>query len=990
VWQYFEVVVPADTNLLGWDLRLTNVVAGNLQMYVSRDLLPPASGGVGASWTVWPSGYGTTGGLDWTGCGGGPMLEVGMGNPLQPGTYYIGVQDPYYTNSYSLESRGIGLGQYSAILPGKLIYAYSIPVTPLNLTGSVTDPALPVGEADYYQVVVASNTPDWKLDLALTNGEALLMVQQDFLPSSFPGGGYGQVVAGNGGQKMMKPGDQQWALLPPDSNNGTNVVAGTYYVLVASQGQNPVNNCEGTNTAAYTLTSWVDPGNNLVGTLGLHSDSAFTNSQPGGSLEFYQFTVPPNLPSLQVTLENTVGNPWMTLNTGTFLVSPTSDEVQDYGEYGNYGGTNEQWNSYDLITIPNPQPGVYSLSVYAAEGASYNIYPDASYTVAASVPPLPPLSFCPELDGPGVTNVVSATLADTASAFYEVTVTNVVNGAPVLGWYLGLSATNGTPTLRVRPNLLPAATEDTTTFAAGSSVIAPPYLTPGTWYVEVIARGLTSFTLTSSAITTNTTARSPWGMPAIGQTTTAPGLNLPVFGDTGVDPNGAPLPGADLAQGQYAFYAIVVPTNNAGLLRTELQALSGTPNLYLRAGAAPTFNHYSDGSGGSTLIDRQLTAATTEYGNWVPLNGQTATNLTPGLWVLSVFAAGNANASYRLQLACGDATTGGLVQALPLDGSVTYNDQQLAGGDWRYYLVPIPTNAPNNWVVTWTVSQGAPCLFVRDTVPPGDGAQNYDDYNDPYSQPVTWLTDDKDQGPYPEFTSPGSDALTTPPVRPASVYYLGFWSQADATFSVTCATNGGGINVTNIIPLSNGVIGGLLAGNSSVRYRIDVPANATNIAFTADNNAAGVVYSLEQGTVALPGGPAHWVGSGTSISLNQPFTGVWPWLTGCSYYLTVTNNSAVSELFSLTNNVRLANPPPPAPPGILGLSVTGTNLVITGTNGMAGGTYWVLASTDLTRPPAQWTPVATNVLASGGGFTLTVTNAVSGAYPQRFFILQLQ
>jgi hypothetical protein len=946
---------------------------------------------VSASATAWPSGAGTTGGEDWTGCAGAPMLEVGMGNPLQPGTYYVGVHDPNYTNSYTLASRGIGLGQYSPILPGKLVYNYSIPVAPLNLTGGVSDPALAVGEADYYQVVVATNTSDWKLHLALTNGEALLMVQQGFLPGSMSGGGYGQVVAGNGGQKMMKPGDQQWALLPPAYYNGTNVVAGTYYVLVASQGQNPVNNCEGTNTAAYTLTSWVNDVNNLVGTVGLNSDAAFTNSQPGGSLEFYQFTVPPNLPSLQVTLENTVGNPWMTLNTGPFLVSPTSDYIPDFGYYGNYGGTNEQWAGYDLITIPNPSPGVYNLSVYATEGTSYDIFPDASYTVVASVPPLPPLSFCPELDGPGVTNVLSATLADTASAFYVVTVPATVNGAPVLGWYLALAETSGTPTLRVRPNLLPAATADTTSAAGGGSVIAPPYLTPGTWYVEISASGLTAFTLTSSAITTNTTARTPWGMPAIGQTTTAPGLAPPAFGDTGVDPTGAPLPGdqgLDLAQGQYDFYAIVVPTNNAGLLRTELQAISGTPNLYLRVGAAPTFNHYSDGASGNSLIDRQLTARTTEYGNWVPLNGQTATNLPPGLWVLSVYAAGEANVRYRLQLSCGDATTGGLVQALPLDGSVSYNDQQLAGGDWRYYLVPIPTNAPNNWVVNWTVSQGNPCLFVRDTVPPGDGAQNYDDYNNPYSQPITWLSDDKDQGPYPYFTAPGSDTLTTPPVRPASVYYLGFWSPEDATFSVTCATNGGYINVTNVIPLSNGVIGGLLAGNGSILYRIDVPANATNIAFTANNNAAGVVYSLEQGTVALPGGPAHWISyyDDTSISFNQPFTGVWPWLTGCSYYLTVTNNSAVSEFFNLTYEVLFGN----QQPQILGTSVSGTDLVITGSNGVAGGAYWVWASTNLTLPLAQWTPVATNVLGTDGGFTLTVTNAVNIACPQRFFILQLQ
>ena len=57
-----------------------------------------------------------------------------------------------------------------------------------------------------------------------------------------------------------------------------------------------------------------------------------------------------------------------------------------------------------------------------------------------------------------------------------------------------------------------------------------------------------------------------------------------------------PLPGdqgIDLKQGGYDYYAVLVPTTNAGLLRAELQSISGNPNLYLRVGAAPTLNHYA-------------------------------------------------------------------------------------------------------------------------------------------------------------------------------------------------------------------------------------------------------------------------------------------------------------------------------------------------------------------------------------------------------------
>lgn len=374
-----------------------------------------------------------------------------------------------------------------------------------------------------------------------------------------------------------------------------------------------------------------------------------------------------------------------------------------------------------------------------------------------------------------------------------------------------------------------------------------------------------------------------------------------------MDTNGASLPddqGVDLAQGQYHFYAIVVPQNNAGLLRTELQAISGNPNLYLRDGAAPTLYHYSRGScpyyEEPELVDRQLSAnEDTEYGDWVPLNGQTDTQLAPGLWVLAVQASGNSNARYRLQLSCGNVSSNGLVQSLPLDGSITYSNQFIAGGDWRYYQTVIPSNAPAKWVVTWTRQQGDAHLFIRDTAPPGDGAYDGEayNYNSRPGDAMTWASDDKNEGPYPDFSSPGVDTLTTPPLRPGATYYLGFWSDDDAAFTVTCSTTGGALDVP-VAAFEDGSIAGNISGNSSMSYRIDVPPGVPNITFNA-NNSANVVVSLEQGTIALPGGPAQWVSSGANSSLNQALTGVWPWLSGYSYYLTVTNTSSEPGTFSL-------------------------------------------------------------------------------------------
>jgi len=77
-------------------------------------------------------------------------------------------------------------------------------------------------------------------------------------------------------------------------------------------------------------------------------------------------------------------------------------------------------------------------------------------------------------------------------------------------------------------------------------------------------------------------------------------------------------------------------------------------------------------------------------------------------------------------------------------------------------------------------------------------------------------------------------------------------------------------------------------------------------------------------------------------------------------------------------------------PAITGISLSGTNLVMNGTNGLATGTYYVLASTNLSLPLNQWTPVATNMLSASGNFTITATNAVNRNVAKQFYILQLQ
>lgn len=78
-------------------------------------------------------------------------------------------------------------------------------------------------------------------------------------------------------------------------------------------------------------------------------------------------------------------------------------------------------------------------------------------------------------------------------------------------------------------------------------------------------------------------------------------------------------------------------------------------------------------------------------------------------------------------------------------------------------------------------------------------------------------------------------------------------------------------------------------------------------------------------------------------------------------------------------------------PGITAINVSGNDFVLTATNGVAGGTYRVLSSTNLALPLSQWLAVATNLPTISREFAITVTNAAgAGASPLRFFMLETQ
>jgi hypothetical protein len=66
---------------------------------------------------------------------------------------------------------------------------------------------------------------------------------------------------------------------------------------------------------------------------------------------------------------------------------------------------------------------------------------------------------------------------------------------------------------------------------------------------------------------------------------------------------------------------------------------------------------------------------------------------------------------------------------------------------------------------------------------------------------------------------------------------------------------------------------------------------------------------------------------------------------------------------------------------------SGTNLILQGTNGLPGKSYYVRASTNLLLPAANWPVVLTNPFDPLGNFNFT--NPMTPGQPKLFYLLQL-
>jgi fibronectin-binding autotransporter adhesin len=186
-----------------------------------------------------------------------------------------------------------------------------------------------------------------------------------------------------------------------------------------------------------------------------------------------------------------------------------------------------------------------------------------------------------------------------------------------------------------------------------------------------------------------------------------------------------------------------------------------------------------------------------------------------------------------------------------------------------------------------------------------------------------------------------------------------------------------GTNFTAIglLSVSNNVA---LQGDTYVKLNA---ATKTNDVIITTNTSGAISYG---GTLTLTNISATPFAAGESFQIfsatnySGAFTSIVPVTPGAG--LAWNTNTLSSGILSVVVGTA------PAQPGITSITLSGTQLVISGTNGTAGQQYNVLESTNLLTPVANWTPISTNTF-SGSAFS--VTNTVNPHAPQNFYLLRL-
>ena len=237
----------------------------------------------------------------------------------------------------------------------------------------------------------------------------------------------------------------------------------------------------------------------------------------------------------------------------------------------------------------------------------------------------------------------------------------------------------------------------------------------------------------------------------------------------------------------------------------------------------------------------------------------------------------------------------------------------------------------------------------------------------------------------------GDTALTNSPlITAASGATLDVSARNDGTLTlVSGQTLLGAGSITGALSANSGStvspgssIGTLtVSGNVTLagitRMKID-RANSTNdvLASASTITYGGTLIVTNLGG-SFAGGESYQLFNSSAASYLGSFSSVQlpPLPSGLSWN---TNQLAVTGTISITGSVA-------SKPAITSVFQSGSNLIISGNNGVAGGPYHVLASTNLVQSVATWIPISTNNYASDGRFTNSIN--INPAVSRQFYII---
>ena len=165
----------------------------------------------------------------------------------------------------------------------------SYEVEPIDFVGgsaSVSN-ALP-RQVNYYSVD-SGKPEELKVKLELSQGEAELRIRKDRVPSSSGVGDGNNSPTSKYYTRLNKAGDE-FFILGPEYNQDY-FEAGTYYLQVTSEGENPDSGRIGTGSSSYTLTSVGPVAPTDLGVLATSGELRRGEAQAAGEARIYQFSV---------------------------------------------------------------------------------------------------------------------------------------------------------------------------------------------------------------------------------------------------------------------------------------------------------------------------------------------------------------------------------------------------------------------------------------------------------------------------------------------------------------------------------------------------------------------------------------------------------------------------------------------------------------------------------------------------------------------------